>query len=139
MADQNNYTFEVMPLYAQVYLMDSSVENFPEITTESKQFVFNENMIIIFTQPDTKGDVEVSIGAIGENPSEELIYKAKINFSSGIAQVGSIVASDLYNIRLAQPGVTDVEVYVSPLHQPSRVKILFPVGAVASIEEDDSD
>ncbi len=118
-------SFMIVPFYAQIWLFDSTTKNIPEMGEELGRVVANENVVMIFTQPDTDGDVEVSIGSVGDDTSGTLIYQGEMSFLSGVARVGSIAAGDLYDIKLTQNIGVHVEIYASPLELPNKIDILF--------------
>ncbi|WP_316670880.1 hypothetical protein [uncultured Propionibacterium sp.] len=118
-------SFTVLPFYAQIWLFDSTTKNIPEMGEELGRVVANENVVMIFTQPDTDGDVEVSVGSTNDDTSGTLIYRGKMNFLSGVARVGSIAAADLYDINLNQNKDVYVAIYASSLESPSKIEILF--------------
>jgi len=110
-------THSVLPLYAQVVVMDSGTTSLPEWVSGEEAVLSNESSLIIATRPDEDGDVEMRICEPGPSHTGALIFDGVMDFPSGTIQLGNIPAA-----------------YIEPPESPASVVVELESGSISSAD-----
>jgi hypothetical protein len=116
---------DVLPLYAQIAVLDAGTADIPEWESGEEKAVASEHAVLVATRPDHLGNVHVQVFRGEGGPDLGLqVFDGELSVVSGRIAVGSVVADQLLEVETGDPGYVAVKVFVQPAEQPERVAVV---------------
>ncbi|TFD80840.1 hypothetical protein [Cryobacterium psychrophilum] len=120
-------TFEASPLYGQIEIGDRDTTDIPQWSSGEEPVISSGSMVCVATQPDTAGDVRVTIRSGEDNSvNGSEVFSGEINLPSGILAVGNSIAAQSEELELSPARRLQLRVFVSPIAAPNQITVLLP-------------
>jgi len=120
---------DVLPLYGQVVAQDAGTADIPDWQTREEQAVASEHAVLVATRPDHAGNVHVQVfrGDDGDGLGLQ-VFDGELSVVSGRLAVGSVLAGQVLEVGVSEPGYVPVKIFVDPVELPERVVVVFGDG-----------
>lgn len=120
---------DVLPLYGQVVAQDAGTADIPDWQTGEEQAVASEHAVLVATRPDSAGNVHVQVlRGDGGGDLGSQVFDGELSVVSGRMAVGSVLAGQVLEVGISEPGYVPVRIFVDPVDLPERVAVVLGDG-----------
>lgn len=118
---------DVLPLYGQIEIGDRDTVDVPQWVTGEESTVRNETMVCVATQPDSEGEVRITVSRNVVNlyaVDWHEVFSGELSLPSGILMVGNSIAAQVEEIELSPATLASIRVLVDPPSVPRNIAVV---------------
>jgi hypothetical protein len=115
----------VTPLYHQVLVEAEGAADLPRPETGAEPVVATPESLLVATQPEQYGDVELEVhnGPPADSPGTE-VYHGELTLTTPRLVIGNYYGDQLTRVDIGRVGPVPVSVYVDRPDAPTRVTVV---------------